>query len=273
MGEWSASSGARVATVGHNPAASTGTVITASATANTKGSWAQIVAATPISASSVIVMLSSPSAAGDYLVDIGTGIANFETILVPNILYCRRASDACAHFRLPVGVPAGARLAARVQSTSASATVAAAIMLLSHGFPGMAHFGFIQDYGTALADSGGVSVDPGATLNTKNTWSQIVASTARPARWLMISIGNVGNNVRTNANWLFDVGIGSAGQEHVILANMGLNAFGTPDLVQPLVYGPFPVAIPSGSRIAAHAQCDISDATDRLFDIAVYGVV
>jgi len=247
-------------------------VVTASATANTKGSWAQLVAATPIHASAMVVMIASPSAAGDYLIDIGIGAAQFEAILMPNILYCRRAADVCAHFCLPIGVPAGARLAARIQSTSGGATVAAAIMLLSHGFPGMAHFGFVQDYGTVLADSGGVSVDPGATLNTKNTWSQLVAATVRPARWLMISIGNVGNNVRSNANWLFDVAIGPAGQEHPILANMGLNAFTTPDLVQPLVYGPFPVAIPSGSRIAAHAQCDISDATDRLFDIAVYGV-
>jgi len=42
--------------------------------------------------------------------------------------------------------------------------------------------------------------------------------------------------------------------------------------MQPPVLGPFPVAIPSGSRIAARAQCNISDATDRLFDVAVYGV-
>ena len=272
MGEWAPTSGAQLVTVGQVAAGSTGTVATASATANTKGAWAQLVSATPVNAAAIVIMLASPSAAGDYLVDIGIGAANFEATLVPNILYCGRGGDACAHFRFPVGVPAGSRLVARVQSNGASNTVAAAITLLNHGFSGLSHFGFVRDYGTALADSGGVSVDPGAVASTKNSWSQLVASTARPARQLVVCIGNQGNNVRTTATWLCDVGIGPAGQEHVVVPNIGLFASSTSDLVMPIVYGPFPVAVPSGSRLAARAQCSITEATDRLFDIAVYGV-
>jgi len=177
MGEWSISSDARLVTVGQTAASSTGTTVTAG-TANVKGVWAQISAATPVNASGVIVMLASLSANGDYLIDIGIGAAGFESVLIRNILYCRRADDACAHFRFDVGVPAGSRLVARAQSTASSPTVVVAAMLLSYGFPGLSHLGLVLDYGTAVADSGGTGVDPGATLNTKNSWAELVAATA-----------------------------------------------------------------------------------------------
>ena len=271
MGEWSISSDARLVTVGQTAASSTGTTVTAG-TANVKGVWAQISAATPVNASGVIVMLASLSANGDYLIDIGIGAAGFESVLIRNILYCRRADDACAHFRFDVGVPAGSRLVARAQSTASSPTVVVAAMLLSYGFPGLSHLGLVLDYGTAVADSGGTGVDPGATLNTKNSWAELVAATASPIRQILICIGNQGNNVRSAASWLLNIGVGPAGQEHVILADMTLESETVADLMQPPVLGPFPVAIPAGSRIAARAQCSISDATDRLFDVAVYGV-
>lgn len=273
MGEWSATSGARLVTVGQAATTSTGTLATASATANTKGVWAQLVAATPVNASGIIVMLASPSAAGDYLIDVGLGAAGFESVLIGNILYCRRADITAAHFQFDIGLSANSRLVARVQSTSASATVAVAVALLSYGFPGLSHLGVVLDYGTATADSGGTGIDPGATLNTKNSWAELVAATARPIRWLLICIGNQGNNVRADdVGWLLNVGVGPAGQEHVLLANMDLASRSGSDLMQPLRLGPFRVAIPAGSRIAARAQCSISDATDRLFDVAVYGI-
>jgi len=271
MGEWSISSDARLVTVGQTAASSTGTTVTAG-TANVKGVWAQISAATPVNASGVIVMLASLSANGDYLIDIGIGAAGFESVLIRNILYCRRADDACAHFRFDVGVPAGSRLVARAQSTASSPTVVVAAMLLSYGFPGLSHLGLVLDYGTAVADSGGTGVDPGATLNTKNSWAELVAATSWPIRALVMAIGNQNNSARTTATWLLDIAVGAAGQEHAIIPDIILSANSSGDLMQPPVLGPFPVAIPSGSRIAARAQCNISDATDRLFDVAVYGV-
>jgi len=271
MGEWSISSDARLVTVGQTAASSTGTTVTAG-TANVKGVWAQISAATPVNASGVIVMLASLSANGDYLIDIGIGAAGFESVLIRNILYCRRADDACAHFRFDVGVPAGSRLVARAQSTASSPTVVVAAMLLSYGFPGLSHLGLVLDYGTAVADSGGTGVDPGATLNTKNSWAELVAATSWPIRALVMAIGNQNNSARTTATWLLDIAVGAAGQEHAIIPDIILSANSSGDLMQPPVLGPFPVAIPSGSRIAARAQCSISDATDRLFDVAVYGV-
>ena len=271
MGEWSISSDARLVTVGQTAASSTGTTVTAG-TANVKGVWAQISAATPVNASGVIVMLASLSANGDYLIDIGIGAAGFESVLIRNILYCRRADDACAHFRFDVGVPAGSRLVARAQSTASSPTVVVAAMLLSYGFPGLSHLGLVLDYGTAVADSGGTGVDPGATLNTKNSWAELVAATSWPIRALVMAIGNQNNSARTTATWLLDIAVGAAGQEHAIIPDIILSANSSGDLMQPPVLGPFPVAIPAGSRIAARAQCSISDATDRLFDVAVYGV-
>jgi hypothetical protein len=130
----------------------------------------------------------------------------------------------------------------------------------------------VTDYGTNTADSGAVSVDPGATINTKGSWTQIVASTTNPIRMLMVGIGNGANATRTAYDWLLDIGIGGSGSEVVILADQHLEAHTSDDLMSPTFIGPFPCNIPAGTRIAARSQCSGNDAADRLCDVQIYGI-
>ena len=272
MGDWGASGGALSATIGQTAASSTGTTLTAGGSANTKGAWAQLSAATPIDATGIIVVLGGAVDNGDFLVDIGIGASGVETIIVPDVLHCGRAHDFNGYYPFPICVPRGSRVVARCQATGASLTLAAQVILLSGGFSTPPGGGRVAAYGTAAADSGGTQVTPSTNANEKGAWSELVGSTGGRARQILVSFGNMDNNVRTSAGWLIDVGIGPAGQEHIILADLNLAVDAVGDLIVPPVLGPFPITVPAGSRIAARAQCSITNATDKLFDIAVYGV-
>ena len=66
------------------------------------------------------------------------------------------------------------------------------------------------------------------------------------------------------------IGIGAAGSEKIVAADLTARSSSITDEVRPSFIA-LPVAIPAGSRIAVRAQCSITDATDHLFDIALYG--
>ena len=115
-------------------------------------------------------------------------------------------------------------------------------------------------------------MDPGATANTKGSYAEITSSTSYDTRMLLIAFGGQGNLIRTNCRWLVDIATGSAGSETVIIADLAVGSHNIGDNVLPAYIGPIPVHIPAGTRIAARCQCDITDATDRLMDIALYGI-
>jgi hypothetical protein len=59
----------------------------------------------------------------------------------------------------------------------------------------------------------------------------------------------------------------------VVLPNIGFTMqFATNACWSPNTVGPLPVDIPAGTRIAARMQASITDATDRLMDVIVYGI-
>lgn len=114
----------------------TGTVTTSRATlryqmiadaaAHTKGTWAEVVSSTEHEVNGVHILISDTGLSGDTrraLIDIGVGAAGSETVLVPNIL-----SSAPVDFAflagnplfLPIRIPAGTRVAIRMQSTTGS---------------------------------------------------------------------------------------------------------------------------------------------------------
>lgn len=276
MADWSLlADGQRVENAGANLAASRGTSVTASATANTKGSYAQLIASTAFGANGILIMLDDQAALIDYLIDIAIGGAGSEQIIASNLL-ASGATGTIAYginYFLPIEIPAGSRLSARCQSGSAVANVVrVSAMLFGQGMNAPSGLSRVDAYGAATADSGGVSIDPGAVAHTKGAYSQIVASTNAQTQYVTIAIGNQQNTARTSASWLVDVAIGGAGSEQIILPNLTLNCSSSPDVVAPQCYGPLPLSIPAGTRIAARAQSDLVTATVRLFDMVVYGI-
>jgi len=273
--DWSLIEAQRFQTVGADTAASTGTTMTGGA-ANTKGAYAEVVASTAFDAHGLLVIFSNGSASYlDYLVDVAVGASGLETIIAEN-LHAGAGDGAqtidATGYLLPIFIPAGTRLSARVQSSGASATLRIVIVLLGAGFITPPGLGRVTTYGANTADSGGTQIDPGGTAHTKGAYSEIVASTTNPIRQLTIAMGNMANALRTTALWLVDLAVGAAGAEQVLIENIMLNCGGSVDLIQPQVFPPLGVNIPAGTRLAARAQCSIIDATDRLIDILLYGV-
>lgn len=276
MPGWGLSLGHLAETVGVGTSA--GTALSVPGANNTKGSYAQLTAATMRPADGMIVQLSMSSASPqrDQLVDIAVGAAGAEQIILPDLMICGGAANqfGWATYYFPIPVPVGSRIAGRYQSTSASGTTVAAIVrLIAPQFSSPPPFSRVTAYGANAADSGGVSVDPGGSANTKGGWTEIVASTSRPLRALSLAIGNQANSARTDANYLIDLAIGPAGSEQIVVADQYANASAAYDLPVPRVTPLLPVStIPSGTRLAARILSTTNDATDRLLDLIVYGV-
>lgn len=271
MGDWSMLEGQLVDTVGEVAATSYGTVITAHANANTKGSYTQIVAATTYNADGLIVCLSPVTAVIDFLTDIAIGASGSEQKICGD-LHRGSIRLTSTMFLIPIAIPAGTRIAARTQCSAGGYTVQVTISLISQGFLPSASLHRVTTYGANTADSGGVSVDPGGTAHTKGAYSQINGATSAPIRALLVAIGGQVNFTRATCGWLVDIAIGAASSERIIIPDLALVCDVGSDDVTPFVLGPFFIDIPAGVRLAARAQCSITDASDRLFDIVLYGI-
>lgn len=274
MGDWALYDGQGCETAGVASGSSTGATVTAAASANTKGAWTELTAATARDVTALLTNTRKAAATIDLLVDIGIGAAGSEQVLIPNL----KADGGGGSLHRdgptlwPVSIPRGTRIAARCQATTASSTVRVQCLLFASSWLGAPGLSRVTDYGTNTADSGGVSIDPGGTAHTKGAWAQLTAATTNPVRAIVVGIGNQANASRTAADWLLDIGIGSAGSEQVIVADMHAEASTVDDQMIPAIFGPIPVNLPAGTRLAARAQCSITDGTDRLFDVIVYGI-
>lgn len=261
--------GGRIQTIGADTTTSNGTSISAGATINTKGSWTQLAAATTFNASSVMINWDLSSST-DMLLDIGIGAAASETVLIPNILLAGNAS-AVGCLMLPLSIPAGSRVAARLQSGAAFDTTTVICHLHAGCLLTPSPLSRVDAYGTATATSSGTTIDPGGTANTLGAWVQLSASTARPMRGLFFMTSLLGTAASSVSSWLIDIGIGGSGSEVVLLSGFRIKQFfgSNPD---PHNTAFIPIDIPAGVRLAARAQYSGTATPDRLIGIAVYGV-
>lgn len=274
MPDWPLIEGQRWANAGANTGTSRGTTITSNASVNTEGSFTQLIASTTFDANAILVMFDDIAAGLDYLVDIAIGAAAAEVVLLTD-LYVGGGTGAIvygAQYYFPIAIPAGTRLSARCQCSTGASSLRVSCLLMQQSFLPSQPLGRVTTYGANAADSGGVQVDPGGTANTKGSYSQIVASTTYDTSALIFAIGNQLNTVRSSQSWLVDIAIGGAGSETIIIPNVVLGCNTSPDIVCPQTSLLLPISIPAGTRMAARAQSDGIDATDRLFDIIVYGV-
>lgn len=255
---------------------SSGTAVTASASANTKGSWTALGAATSFAYEGITIYCARNSATADYVVDIGIddGSGN-NFVLVADLHYSglRQANEHNMALHIPVHVPAGALIEARVACSTASGV--AYINLVGHsanpgGYPG---------YSRAVAlftpaSSRGVQVDPGGTANAKGSWAQLTASCPADIDAIFGVVGFNGDTARVAvfAGLLLDIGIGAASAEFVLVPDIALGWEVTWDGPNDVFFGPFEADIPEGTRVSSRAQCSINTAGDRAVDLALYGL-
>lgn len=257
-------------TGGENSATSANTLVTANASANTKGSYTELITSTTYAASG-LQMTARSSGTGDFLIDIAIGSAGSEIVVVPNILVSRQTQTwAWGPFIIPLAIPAGTRIAAACQSSTGGAAVGLAVSPFTSGVLARTGLQLCTTYGANTATSGGTSVDPGGSANTKGSYAQITSSTTAQINHLMVSVGNQANTAVTSAFWLFDIAIGAAASEIVIVPDQQVATHSVYDMPIPAAFH-FPVSIPASTRIAMRMQSSTTDATDRKLDFVVHG--
>lgn len=122
--------------IGFSLTTSLGTLITASATANSKGSYAQLIASTTRDYAGFYVHGESDNtqvtSVALFMVDVAIGASGSEVVIVPNIQMI--ADPAVGEIAtplspfFPIPIPAGTRVAMRCQSSVASKTFSGAIV-------------------------------------------------------------------------------------------------------------------------------------------------
>ena len=255
MADWPMMGVGRILCYGGDTGDSYGLDITTGA-ANTKGNWYEACASIPSGVCGVCVNLLH-GGYSEYLYDLGIGAEGSETAIIHNMPRQNQSSAAYrlnASFLFPIALPAGERLSLRAQATSASKGCAASVILLTSSFLSHQPAGKVFTYGANTADSGGTSIDPGESANTKPVnYTEISSSVDANLSGIIIAVAGNGNGSRSEYGWLLDVAIGSAGNEVNIVENYCLNCHQSNDYVTPAVSFFMPVSIPDGSRLSARA--------------------
>jgi hypothetical protein len=227
-------------------ATSTGASVDVSSANNSKGSWTQLVASTPYGTAAIQILVKV-TANGFTALDIGVGGSGSETVVAPDVLL---AMDSVALYTLtlPLAIPAGSRIAARIAGSNnfATNTVEMAIRLLppTHLVP----VGFQRMSRLASPTTN----DAGGTGNTFSAWAEVTSSLGFTARAFLLRCATDASS--TGGSALAQVGIGAASSEQVVGTTLhGKSAFASFGILTLL-----PVNAPRGERVAfRHA----SDAT------------
>lgn len=235
-----------------------------------KTAYVEVFAST-IAQSNALWFQSVSGYSGNYLVDIAVGGAGSEQVIVENIYWgCSGSRNNGGGLYIPVTIPQGSRISLRCQQHKAVNWGGQfAVSYLVGGF--MQGFSSVSTYGANTADSGGVSVDPGTSADTKGSWVEVTSS-CNEVKALALCVGGADDTSRSSCYWYFDIGVGGAGSEVVVVSDISVGLGANVDAPLPNMWGFWPIAIPSGTRIAVRAACSITTASDRLLDVVLYGI-
>jgi hypothetical protein len=227
-----------------------GVTVTANATANTKGSWTQLIASSSGNTSSIVVSAAGVGATATNtatLLDIGIGASGSETVIIGDVAVGASGSTGQGvnnSFGIPFKIASGTRISARIQSVVAggkTASISAFLMDLGNYDTAPTSVDVI---GADTANSKGISFS-----GASGSWNEAVASTSRNYR-AVCCVLSAHNSDMAGITIAWDVGIGASGSE-VVFGN-GRAAVGSNELLSnatPYNYL-FGTKIPAGSRLA-----------------------
>lgn len=102
-----------------------------------------------------------------------------------------------------------------------------------------------EGWGQNTTTTRGATVIAGAA-HVKGAWVELIAATTLEARWVCAAI----QGLESARHYAFDMAIGAAGAEQVILPDMQFTGEQTGQFM-----GPLPLAIQKGARLAARMAC------------------
>lgn len=241
-------------------------------TANTKSAWVVLIASTTIPCSFLMLIATLGNTNQSFLIDIAIGATGSEKIIINNLLvsFGNASEPLPCYFAIPLSLPVGVQISARAQSSGTTNEVRLCAYIMSEQFTAPSAFNKVLTYGANIADSGGTSIDPGATANAKGSWVELVSS-CDALSGIVMAVGGQANGSRSFTFWMIDIGIGGEGSEVIIVPDLFVMSVIYNALMP--IYSPFiPLRIKSGTRIVARAQCYSNSSPNRLIDVALYGI-
>ncbi|MGE0362775.1 MAG: hypothetical protein AB7R67_18830 [Vicinamibacterales bacterium] len=261
-----------------DPTSTPGTTITSGGSANTKGSYTQLLAALAADAYGVFIRLSDAASSSEdrqHLVDIAIDPAGGSSysVVIPDLNGGNApliGNGAGFQYYFPLRIPAGATVAARTQCLTSSRTIVVGIEVdhrptRPEGWPRGA---LVERVGT-ITSSRGVAFTPGTASD--GTWVSLGTLT-RACCWVQLGYSlaaSVANAERTYV----DLGVGDASTKRVLMrsiyaAQSGpiLRAITVPNLVWSKAYH----ELPAGAELWVRGRCE--NAPDSTYNALAYAM-
>jgi len=257
-------------------AASRQTLVTGSATIDTKGSWAVVVASTGEPVDGFLLCfaanIDTSAAQRGCLVDVGIapvgGAAGTESVIVADMLYAQHTGFTNAW--IPRQVPKGYRISVRLAGSTASQAARIGIITVAGGMAGLDGAMSSVTYGAVAAGSTGAVLTTATVVNTKSVWTVLSASMSHAARWISVFAGGPATATNTAAFALIDVGYGAAGLEVPYLRDLPMDI----SLTEQSRFCPVtvPFSAPAGTRLVARYQAtSIAVTAKPALTVVTYG--
>lgn len=250
--------------------------ITGHADAHTKGAYTELIASTSGRVSMVRLQFGSTftsATATSVLLDLATGTAGNESVIVANIPVGYRVGQVVneqfpGEIHIPIDIPAGTRIAARIQSEIATGDTAIVTIQTYGGGRGSSG---IDTMGANTTTSRGVAVAAG-TSSAEGAWVEIEDATTATYAAIGWAYGLDGDADVQGGAVLMDIGVGAAASEVAILSNHPFRASGAEFVgaTGALMWGLSPVRVAVGSRLAVRLQQSAAGAQN--FDVVLFGI-
>lgn len=234
---------------------------------HTKGSWKQIIASIPRNWDGVVLRFHSQGYYR-YMVDLGIGPLGEEVVVVPDIPWQAYTHEILGGF-LPVSLPAGQRLAMRLQNSNGGGgsglrgivTGVGATQRTLTGYNRMERFGVVPA-STQLTTLTGDDT-------TAAAWGAWVEMGTTTFPWNLMEIHTM--NPTTAFAWMeIEIGVGAMGSEVVLLDNYFRTRLSGLNLSIESPYQ-WPVSLPEGTRIAARVRANGTTTIDIQCSVGGYG--
>ncbi len=263
------------------PAASQGTRITPSATANTYGSYIQIFSSVDYDTYGIYLRFTNGATSGqnrDTLITIGVDPAGGSsyTDYIPDLLVgCPAQFNASVGYGMnywfPLFIPAGASVAAKSQVNAASALGPYCNMILYQNprYPEAVPVGnSVTAYGANQADSGGTAVTGGTT--SEGAWTSLGAASGEHWYWALGYAHGV--TAATVRQLRMDIGVSDDATNYRIVLDNVLGQISNAEQTSMICPETWGFARPNDSGDTIYARCQAVSSTPSGFSMAAYGV-
>jgi len=252
---------------------SVGTAVTSSATIYVKGAYSQIAAATSFDSSLALIYIYRHDSTPTFMVDIAIGPPGSEQIIAAN-LFTRgqSATETYGRYLLPICIPAGSRISARVSSNTTGAQfIYVTVTLFGSGFSQPPAFGGVELI--TNISIGGVEV---ASQNLNSTGGVETAwlghnANPTPRDYKAISIfmsGYCPGGIVLLG--VVDFALGPSGSEVPFLTDIAVVMDPT-SAGKSEVIGPLPIPIPAGSRVSTRIMYHTTGHAANYLICGIYG--